>query len=143
MQGIRRAGTVTNGSVLELKFISRAKKNTSSSPYAKFVANALERWADGEGTALDEIGVQFRGTEFQLKVLKALRNVEFASTASYQDLALLSGYPKAYRAVANVCANNQIPLIIPCHRIIKSDGSLGNYYYGTDIKRKILAIESH
>lgn len=141
--GVTRTGDVTNGSVLELRFVAHAGKNSSLSPYANFVAQALQRWAEGEGKGLDGIGVHIRGTEFQLKVLKAMRNIEFASTASYQELAVLSGYPKAYRAVANVCASNRIPLIIPCHRIIKSDGSIGNYFYGTPLKRKMLAIESN
>lgn len=141
-RGVTRTGKSTEGSVREVRFVSRIAKKSPLSPYAKFIANALTRWGEGDEQALDGIGVQYQGTEFQTDVLRALRHVGFGSTVSYQDLAALSGYPKAYRAVASVCAKNRIPLIVPCHRIIKSDGTLGNYYYGTDIKRKMLAIES-
>lgn len=141
-RGVTRTGKLTDGSIREVRFVSRLAKNSRLSPYATFVTHALTSWAEGDERALDGIGVQYQGTEFQTDVLRALRNVEYGSTASYQDLAVGSGYPKAHRAVASVCAKNRIPLILPCHRIIKSDGTLGNYYYGTDLKRKMLAIES-
>lgn len=143
IHGKTRSGTLTDGAVLEMTFISRIAKSKSVSTYAKFVTNALGSWAEGDRHALDGIGVEIRGTEFQIDVLQAMRNIDYGSTASYQDLAMLSGYPRAYRAVASVCAKNQIPLILPCHRIIKSDGSIGDYFYGTELKRKILSTESH
>lgn len=142
--GRTRAGQPTRGSVMSLSILARKSlANKPKSSVAKAVANALNAWGDGDATALDAVGVTLQGTDFQIAVLKAMRKIHYGTTSSYLELAHKSGFPHAHRAVASVCAKNRIPLIIPCHRVIKSDGSLGNYYYGSDLKRAILAFESH
>jgi AraC family transcriptional regulator of adaptative response/methylated-DNA-[protein]-cysteine methyltransferase len=85
--------------------------------------------------------VDIRGTDFQLKVWMALRDIPLGETRSYSDMARIIGEPKAVRAVANACASNPVPLIIPCHRVIRKDGSLGGYGLGTGRKKTLLSNE--
>jgi AraC family transcriptional regulator of adaptative response/methylated-DNA-[protein]-cysteine methyltransferase len=85
--------------------------------------------------------VDVRGTDFQLKVWMALRDIPLGETRSYSDVARIIGEPMAVRAVANACASNPVPLIIPCHRVIRKDGSLGGYGLGIGRKRALLSTE--
>jgi AraC family transcriptional regulator of adaptative response/methylated-DNA-[protein]-cysteine methyltransferase len=85
--------------------------------------------------------VDVRGTDFQLKVWMALRDIPVGETRSYSDVARIIGEPMAVRAVANACASNPVPLIIPCHRVIRKDGSLGGYGLGIGRKRALLSTE--
>jgi AraC family transcriptional regulator of adaptative response/methylated-DNA-[protein]-cysteine methyltransferase len=82
-----------------------------------------------------------RGTPFQLKVWKALREIPAGSTASYMDIAKKIGLPKAVRAVAGACAANPLAIITPCHRVIRSDGSLSGYRWGVERKKALLQQE--
>ncbi len=81
------------------------------------------------------------GTEFEKKVWNVLRQVPYGETRTYKWLAEKIGRPRAFRAVGNALGKNPIPIIVPCHRIIESDGSLGGYSSGTAIKRRLLEIE--
>ena len=82
------------------------------------------------------------GTPFQMKVWQALRTLPIGSTLSYQQLAEQIGMPKAVRAVASACGKNRLALVVPCHRIIRSDGGLGGFRWGLDRKQRILAFEA-
>lgn len=80
----------------------------------------------------------FRGT-----VLHHLASeVGWGATASYAELAALAGNPRAVRAVGSACATNPIPLVVPCHRVVRSDGTPGSYRGGEEAKRTLLALES-
>lgn len=83
-----------------------------------------------------------RGTAFQQSVWQALRAVPYASTASYKDIASVLGNPKAIRAIGQANNKNPIPIFIPCHRIIGSNGKLVGYSGGLEIKAFLLALES-
>jgi AraC family transcriptional regulator, regulatory protein of adaptative response / methylated-DNA-[protein]-cysteine methyltransferase len=85
--------------------------------------------------------IDIRGTDFQLRVWTALRNIPLGETRSYSDVAEMVGEPRAVRAVANACASNPVPLIIPCHRVIRKDGSLGGYGLGIGRKKTLLSRE--
>ncbi len=82
-----------------------------------------------------------QGTPFQLRVWQELRRIPWGQTISYGELARRVGNPKASRAVGQANAVNPIPLIIPCHRVIAADGSLGGYSSGLDRKRWLLRHE--
>lgn len=86
--------------------------------------------------------VRLIGTQFQLKVWNALKSIPYGSTVSYNDIALSIGRPSAVRAVANAIGANPISIIIPCHRVIGSNGTLTGYAGGLEIKRALLDIES-
>lgn len=85
--------------------------------------------------------IDIQGTPFQRAVWSALQNIPFGTTLSYSELAQKAGYPKAHRAVGTAVGKNPIAFIIPCHRIIRADGSTGNYRWGSDIKQRILEWE--
>jgi len=85
--------------------------------------------------------VKPEGTDFQKRVYKELLKIPYGTTVSYKELAKRVGSPKAFRAVGNANGKNPIAIIIPCHRVISSDGSIGGYSGGLDKKRKLLKLE--
>ena len=83
-----------------------------------------------------------RGTAFQRRVWRALQAIPVGETSTYQDIARAIGEPQAHRAVANACGANPLALAIPCHRVLRKDGSLGGYRWGTERKRRLLEWEA-
>lgn len=83
-----------------------------------------------------------RGTEFQRRVWRALREIPFGMIATYADIARRIGAPRAVRAVAGACAANPLAIIVPCHRVVRSDGSLSGYRWGVARKRELLRREA-
>lgn len=83
-----------------------------------------------------------RGTAFQRRVWEALRDIPVGATATYTDIAERIGAPSAVRAVARACATNNIALAIPCHRVVRTDGSLAGYRWGIDRKRELIEREA-
>jgi methylated-DNA-[protein]-cysteine S-methyltransferase len=79
---------------------------------------------------------------FRLSVLEHLPRIAYGHTESYAQVAFATGSPRAVRAVGTACATNPLPVIVPCHRVVKSDGSFGNYLGGTEAKRTLLALEA-
>ncbi|HXX57458.1 MAG TPA: methylated-DNA--[protein]-cysteine S-methyltransferase [Thermodesulfovibrionales bacterium] len=101
----------------------------------------LNAYFKGQLTAFDQkIGFS-EGTDFEREVWLNLREVPFGETRSYRWLAERINRPKAVRAVGQALSKNPLPIILPCHRIIESDGSLGGYSGGVDIKRRLLDLE--
>lgn len=84
----------------------------------------------------------YSGTSFQQKVWKALKDIPYGKTCSYLELAEAVGSPKAYRAVGSANGANSFPILIPCHRVINSNGCLGGYNCGLERKRWLLNFES-
>jgi AraC family transcriptional regulator of adaptative response/methylated-DNA-[protein]-cysteine methyltransferase len=82
-----------------------------------------------------------RGTAFQLRVWQALRHIPVGATASYAQIAARIGAPRAVRAVAGACGANPLAVVIPCHRVVRTDGSLSGYRWGVERKRELLARE--
>ena len=89
-----------------------------------------------------DLPLDVRGTAFQERVWQALREIPVGSTASYADVALRIGSPKAVRAVAQACGANNLAVAIPCHRVVRSDGNLSGYRWGVERKRQLLERES-
>jgi methylated-DNA-[protein]-cysteine S-methyltransferase len=79
---------------------------------------------------------------FRRTVLTHLPDIGYGRTASYAAVAQLAGNPKAVRAVGTACATNPLPVVVPCHRVVRSDGSLGGYLGGVDAKRFLLTLEA-
>jgi AraC family transcriptional regulator of adaptative response/methylated-DNA-[protein]-cysteine methyltransferase len=97
---------------------------------------AIERPA-----AAPELPIDVAGTAFQEAVWRELRKIPLGETRSYAEIAAAIGQPKAVRAVGTANGDNHVAVLIPCHRVIRSDGSLGGYGGGLDRKRKLLAAE--
>lgn len=85
--------------------------------------------------------LDIRGTVFQRRIWAALRDIPVGSTASYKEIAERIGEPKAVRAVARACAANKLAVAVPCHRVVRSDGGISGYRWGTGRKRKLLDRE--
>jgi O-6-methylguanine DNA methyltransferase len=102
---------------------------------------AVDRYFAGEIAALDAVAADPGGTRFQARVWRALRHIGAGRTLSYRDLAASIGEPTAVRAVAAANGRNPIPLVIPCHRVIGSNGRLVGYGGGLDRKAWLLRHE--
>ncbi len=85
--------------------------------------------------------LDLEGTSFQKRVWAALARIPYGQTRSYQDIAKSVGHPKAFRAVGNANGRNPIPLILPCHRVIESNGGLGGFGHGIRVKKRLLDFE--
>jgi O-6-methylguanine DNA methyltransferase len=104
------------------------------------VLTQLKKYLKGELKHFD-CPLDMEGTPFEKKVWSALRRIPYARTRSYKDIAKSIGHPRAFRAVGNANGRNPIPLIIPCHRVIESNGGLGGYGHGLKVKKGLLALE--
>ena len=106
-----------------------------------FLAPRLRAVAERLSGHASEVPVDLVGTAFQKRVWDALMKIPVGQTRSYAELADALGAPKAARAVASACASNRIAVVVPCHRIIRGDGSLGGYRWGLPIKQALLERE--
>jgi methylated-DNA-[protein]-cysteine S-methyltransferase len=107
------------------------------------VARQLEEYFDGRRTSFD-LPIDLRlSVGFRRSVLSYLPTIGYGETASYQSVAVAVRNPKAVRAVGTACATNPLPLVIPCHRVIRSDGQLGAYLGGPETKHQLLDMEAH
>jgi len=105
------------------------------------VSDLLSDYFAGDINALNGISVRQPGAQFSQAAWKAMRKVKAGTTISYADLADRSGSKAAVRAAGSACAKNAIALVVPCHRIVKTGGSLGNYAYGLNKKEWLLRHE--
>jgi methylated-DNA-[protein]-cysteine S-methyltransferase len=100
----------------------------------------LEQYFAGKRTTFD-VALDLVGTEFQVQAWRALCRIPFGKTISYGQQAANIKKPKAFRAVGSANGKNPIPIIVPCHRVVASDGSLGGYSLGLRMKKQLLALE--
>lgn len=102
----------------------------------------LDEYLRGRRRTFD-VPLDLRGAAgFRQTVLTRLQDIEYGSTRSYAEIAAATGHPRAVRAVGTACARNPLPLLIPCHRVVRSDGSAGSYLGGEDVKRILLELEA-
>lgn len=102
---------------------------------------ALRRYADGDAAALDDVPVVQAGGEFFQAAWAAMRRIPPGRTVTYTELAAMAGRPAAVRAAGTACARNLVAPFVPCHRIVRTDGSFGGYAYGVSVKEALLAFE--
>lgn len=103
--------------------------------------SALTRYFDGELEALDEIPVELSANGFRRRAWESMREIPAGETISYAELAERAGYPGAARAAGSACGSNLVGIVIPCHRVVRSDGSLGGYGWGLERKQWLLRHE--
>jgi methylated-DNA-[protein]-cysteine S-methyltransferase len=106
------------------------------------ISDLIKEYFDGDLSALNAIKVRQPGAPFSQAAWKAMRRVKAGKTLSYADLADRAGSPAAVRAAGSACAKNAIVLVVPCHRIVKTGGALGNYAYGLNKKEWLLRFEA-
>ncbi len=106
------------------------------------VARELDEYFAGVRRSFD-VPVDLRLAHgFRRTVLVHLRSIAYGSTETYATVAAAAGNPGAVRAVGSACSHNPVPLVVPCHRVIRSDGTIGQYLGGTDAKQTLLALEA-
>ncbi len=105
------------------------------------IAKAVEAYAAGSLDALDTVPVDQPGGSFVSEAWRLMRRIPAGQTWSYAQLAAEAGRPAAVRAAGQACATNRVAPFVPCHRVVRTDGSLGGYAYGLDTKRALLSFE--
>ena len=118
--------------------VTRDAKTVKAIP---IITELISDYFDGDLTALNGVQVRQDGAVFSQSAWKVMRKVKAGKTLSYADLADRAGSPAAVRAAGSACAKNAIVLVVPCHRIVKTGGALGNYAYGLSKKEWLLRHE--
>jgi methylated-DNA-[protein]-cysteine S-methyltransferase len=106
----------------------------------KEVLSQLKEYLKGRLKRFD-CPLDFRGTPFEKKAWAELARIPYGQTRSYKEIAQAIGHPRAFRAVGNANGRNTLPLIIPCHRVIESNGGLGGFGHGLEVKKQLLNFE--
>ena len=110
-------------------------------PMIERVKRVLTKYFAGENPDFQALPLDLQGTDFQKRVWQELQRIPRGDTISYKELAQRAGSPQAYRAAGQANGRNPVPIIVPCHRVIAADGSLGGYSSGLDRKRWLLRHE--
>ncbi len=130
----------TDGGRLKALHLTTKKPGTGSPKDA--IAREVQRYFRGDAEALQNVPVDLDGsTEFERQVYEATRRIPFGKVATYGQIAMAIGKPNAPRAVGQALGKNPIALVIPCHRVVASDGTLGGFTGGLTWKRKLLRHE--
>ncbi len=107
------------------------------------ISDLIDDYFDGDISAINGIKVSQPGAPFSQAAWKAMRKISGGKVMSYSDIADRAGSPAAVRAAGSACANNAIMLVVPCHRVVKTGGALGNYAYGVNKKEWLLRHEGY
>lgn len=134
--------TADDDSLLRIDFGVQQPENAAEKENAVLVQAAaqLQEYFQGRRKQFT-VPLQPVGTEFQQQVWRALTRIPYGTTSTYKELAAAIGKPKASRAVGSACHHNPLPVIIPCHRVIGSSGSLTGYAGGLALKQQLLTLE--
>jgi methylated-DNA-[protein]-cysteine S-methyltransferase len=109
---------------------------------AEQFVHTIQSYFAGSRTVFEDVELEVEGwTPFQLAILRVLRRVPYGEVVSYSDLARLAGYPRAQRAAGTFCAHNRFALVVPCHRVVGSNGPGSYGSLGLQYKRRLLALE--
>lgn len=131
---------------IDVRKSSISREVTAADARAKAILQTtrkqLAEYFAGRRTTFD-VPLDLMGTDFQVESWKALGRIPYGKTISYGQQALSIGNPKACRAVGSANGKNPIPIIVPCHRVVSADGSLGGYSLGLKMKKQLLALEGH
>lgn len=127
---------IEDGVVIETHFVEQVR----ATPKHPVVAR-LRAYFAGDLAAIDAIEVRHAGSPFRLRVWEALRRIPAGQTFTYAELASEAGSPNAVRAAGTACGMNQVGVIVPCHRVVRTGGGLGGYAGGLDKKRWLLTHE--
>lgn len=135
--------TICGENLVELHISAEEVAPGSEAQGAEFrrVAEAVDRYAAGDFAAVGALALGPEGTPFQRKVWEALRALPAGRTVSYSELAEICGAPKGVRAAASAVAANRIALAIPCHRVVRKGGEVGQFRWGSELKAKLIELE--
>jgi len=136
--GFMVEGYKGNGLVRLCKHFQGAQLERDDDATAVLMEKILDAW---ECDRMDTIPLDLRGTKFQKSVWQALIQIPKGQVRTYSDIASKIGRPMAARAVGSAIGENPVSLIVPCHRVVKASGEIGNYGWGVEIKRNLLLEE--
>lgn len=131
--------TDKSGSLRKIRERWPDAKVTTDDHHASRIAQSIIEACPSRPQMFD---LMVQGSPFQLDVWKALLSIPHGTTVSYRQVATMAGHPTAIRAVGTAIGRNPIALIIPCHRVIRNDGSIGNYRWGPALKQTLLEWEA-
>ena len=135
------AGFSATGKLLSSLSQSDRELTSKKVKSIKGINNLIVDYFDGDLNALNQISVSQPGGEFSQRAWKSMRKVNAGKTISYAQLAKQAGSEAAVRAAGSACAKNLIAIVVPCHRIVKTGGALGNYAHGLKSKEWLLSHE--
>lgn len=125
----------------ELKSQNSKLKTVKGISHLKAVKNDFLKYFSGKPVSFKEYNLIFEGTDFQKRVWEILSGIPYGKTMTYKQVAEKIGKPNASRAVGGACGANDLPIIIPCHRVIAGNGGLGGFSGGLKLKRFLLRLE--
>lgn len=126
--------------VQSIQFLNEDEQSSLISEIAMDFKEQIDEYATQKRRNFN-ISFSIEGTPFQRDVLIAMSSIPYGKTMSYQELARKAGYPNAQRAVGSVCRKNIFPFLLPCHRVINSNGDIGKYSGSEDFKGKLINLE--
>lgn len=126
--------------LLRLRTVEPTKERGEPTELTKKVFSQLQEYFSGQRQTFD-FPYELRGTEFQKKVWAALETIPYGQTRSYREIAQAVGNPKAVRAVGAANGKNPMWIVVPCHRVVGTNGTLTGYAGGIDMKRRLLELE--
>lgn len=132
---------IDKNKVYALELNSKNDISSNNSAFAQKIVRNIVEYLNGSSKSI-HIPYFIEGTQFQTDVLEEIANIKYGDRISYKELARRAGYPNASRACGTVCKLNKLPLIIPCHRVVKSNGLIGEYNGGMQIKKILLELEN-
>lgn len=141
VERVSRASVASRTKVSGRAKVSRAKVSPRAARHADTAVRQLREYFAGTRRKF-AVSLDLDGTEFQQQAWAAMCGIRYGDTLSYAQQAKAIGKPKAVRAVGSANGANPVPIIVPCHRVIASDGSLGGYALGLAMKRYLLALET-
>lgn len=128
--------------IRKIELVDEIDENSEENELFNIFKDQLLEYFEGKRTNFDHLELlDPKGTDFQKSVWRFLLKIPYGETSSYKEIAKNIGNPRATQAVGTAIGKNPFLIIIPCHRVIKADGSLGGFAYGRETKRKLLKIE--
>lgn len=130
--------------IRKIELVEKIEGQSEEDEIFIFFKTQLLEYLEGKRKTFDKLDLlDLKGTDFQKSVWQALLKIPYGKTSSYKEIAQIIGKPKATQAVGTAVGKNPFLIIIPCHRIIRADGTLGGFAYGKEIKKALLEIEGH
>lgn len=130
----------TSRKLLSILFVDYENKNVTENEITKKCAKELLEYFSGSRKTFD-LDIVIEGTEFQKRVIRELLKIPYGEVVTYKDIAIKAGNEKAIRAVGNIIGRNNLLILIPCHRVIGSNGKMTGYVAGIDVKEALLNLE--
>lgn len=130
--------------VESIELVDKIDSNNERSMLSDKIFDQIDKYLKGEVKKFDIYDkLEITGTDFQKSIWQELINIPYGETRTYKDIAQKINNPKALRAVGTAIGKNPFFIIIPCHRVIRSNGKMGGFAYGLDVKEKLLDLEKN